>query len=94
MNTADFIGEDYIGLVQLLWGLNAGQTTSKRDDVSGLYPFMLAAATATTTATTLDGCRDDRLLVDTTYNLLKKDPELVTSALINNGKESEGRKVP
>ena len=92
VNTADFIGEDYIGLVQLLWGLNAGQSTSKRDDVSGLYPFMLAAATATTTAT-LDGCHDDKLLVDTTYNLLKKDPELVTSALITKGKESEGRKV-
>ncbi len=86
VNTADFIGEDYIGLVQLLWGLNAGQTTSKRDDVSGLYPFMLAAATATTTATTLDGCHDDRLLVDTTYNLLKKDPELVTGALNTKGK--------
>ena len=47
--------------------------------MSGLYPFMLAAATATTTA---DDCRNDTLLIDTTYNLLKKDPELVTGALI------------
>lgn len=84
MNTADCIGEDYMGLVQLLWRLNAGQTSSERDDVSGLYPFMLAAATAT--ETTLDDCHDDRLLVDTTFNLLKKDPELVTGALITKEK--------
>lgn len=85
MNTADCIGEDYMGLVQLLWRLNAGQTTSKWDDVSGLYPFMLAAATAT--EITLDDCHDDdRLLVDTTFNLLKKDPELVTGALITKEK--------
>lgn len=83
MNTANCNeedhGHDYMGIVQLLWRLNAGQTTSTKDDVSGLYPFMLAAATATTT---LGDCHNDRLLVDTTYNLLKKDPELVTGALI------------
>ena len=84
MNTANCNEEDhnddYMGLVQLLWRLNAGQITSNRDKVSGLYPFMLAAATATTTAD--DDCRNDTLLIDTTYNLLKKDPELVTGALI------------
>ncbi len=83
MNTANCNeedhGDDYMGIVQLLWRMNAGQTTSTKDDVSGLYPFMLAAATATTT---LGDSHNDRLLVDTTYNLLKKDPELVTGALI------------
>eukprot|EP00984_Skeletonema_dohrnii_P028390 scaffold18371_cov78-Skeletonema_dohrnii-CCMP3373.AAC.1 len=68
--------DDYMGLVQLLWRLNAGQITSNRDEVSGLYPFMLAAATATTT---VDDCRNDTLMVDTTYNLLKKDPELLAA---------------
>ncbi len=83
MNTANCNkedhGDDYMGIVQLLWRMNAGQTTSTKDDVSGLYPFMLAAATATMS---LGDSHNDRLLVDTTYNLLKKDPELVTGALI------------
>jgi hypothetical protein len=69
--------DNNMGLVQVLWRLNPGQTSTS-DEVSGLYPFMLAAATATTTTTSRE---DVTLVIDTTYNLLRKDPELVTGAL-------------
>lgn len=65
---------DYMGLVQLLWRLNPEQT-AKRDEVTGLFPFMLAAAASTAQQHYVDGGDDDDVTVlDTTYNLLRKDP--------------------
>ena len=76
-------GDDYMGLVQLLWRLNPGEIASERDEVSGLYPFMLAATTLKPDATR----SEERLVVDTTFNLLKKNPELVSGALMTSGTE-------
>ena len=78
---------DNMGLVQLLWRLNPGQT-SIMDEVSGMYPFMLAAAAAATKRVDCCGSEDMTVVVvDTTYNLLRKDPELVTGALMTMEKK-------
>jgi len=74
-------------LVQVLWRLNPGET-SKSDKVSGLYPFMLAATTATRMVC-CDNSDELTLVIDTMYNLLRKDPELVTRALMTM-KKSDG----
>ena len=54
-----------------------GEIISKRDEVTGLYPFMLAGASSCD----VDNSDDDATVVDTTYNLLRKDPQLVAGAL-------------
>ena len=71
--------DNYMGLVQLLWRMNhhPGEIISKRDEVTGLYPFMLAGASSCD----VDNSDDDATVVDTTYNLLRKDPQLVAGAL-------------
>ena len=71
--------DNYMGLVQLLWRMNhhPGEIISKRDEVTGLYPFMLAGASSCDA----DNSDDDTTVVDTTYNLLRKDPQLVAGAL-------------
>ncbi len=67
-------------LVQLLWRMNhhPGEIISKRDEVTRLYPVMLAGASSFSDA---DNSDDDTTVVDTTYNLLRKDPQLVAGAL-------------
>ncbi len=74
--------DNYMGLVQLLWRMNhhPGEIISKRDEVTGLYPFMLAGASSCD-ACDVDNSDDDATVVDTTYNLLRKDPQLVAGAL-------------
>ena len=59
-----------------------GEIISKRDEVTGLYPFMLAGASSSCDASCdVDNSDDDTTVVDTTYNLLRKDPQLVAGAL-------------
>jgi hypothetical protein len=83
----DHDDDNNMGLVQVLWRLNPGET-SKSDKVSGLYPFMLAATTATRMVC-CDNSDELTLVIDTMYNLLRKDPELVTRALMTM-KKSDG----
>ena len=75
--------EANVGLIQLLWQY-APEKTFEVDCVTGLYPFMLAAATAKDHQTNNDVGAEgsyECLVVDTVYNLLRKDPQLVASAL-------------
>ena len=72
-----------MGLVQLLWRY-APEKLSERDSVTGLYPFMLAATVVSPTIPTglpYPVISHDCLGVDTIYNLLRKDPQLVGTAL-------------
>ncbi|KAL7470010.1 hypothetical protein ACHAXS_010259 [Conticribra weissflogii] len=73
--------EAVMGLVQMLWKYGP-EMTSKKDPITGLFPFMLAATTAPTTSEYgLDYpiVSHDCMVVDTTFNLLRKDPQLVGS---------------
>ena len=63
----------YLGLLSLLWGHAPGQSL-EIDPVTGLHPFMLAAAVP------LPPERECEQ-TDTVFNLLRKDPQLVSGAL-------------
>ena len=69
-----------VGILQLLWN-HAPEQSSEVDDISGLYPFMLAA----TIPTPGKMCSHSINVVDNVYNLLRKDPQLVAGALSDNG---------
>ena len=69
-HTADFHYGN-MGLLQLLW-THAPEQSLETDPITGLYPFMLAATVS-----------DGRIeAVDNVYNLLRKDPQIVSCALL------------
>jgi len=79
------IEEDKVvmGLVQMLWKYGP-EMTSKKDPITGLYPFMLAATVIpTTNKCGLDYpvVSYDCMVIDTTFNLLRKEPQLVGNSL-------------
>jgi hypothetical protein len=74
-HTADFHNGN-VGLLQLLW-THSPEQSLEVDPLSGLYPFMLAA--------TVPAGRHNRNaheVVENVYNLLRKDPQLVSGALL------------
>ena len=74
-------GNDIMGLLQLLWKY-APEQSLERDRTTGLYPFMLAATISLPNASS----RTENEIVDNVYNLLRKDPQLVSGALGANDK--------
>ena len=69
-------GDDSMGILQLLWSY-APEQSLERDRITGLYPFMLAATISLPNALS----RSEDEIVDNVYNLLRKDPQLVSGAL-------------
>ena len=77
----NYEGNDYLGLLQLLW-THAPEESLKQDGITGLYPFMLAATVQSKDDT------NDIEIVDNVFNLLRKDPQLISGSL-NGGSTSE-----
>jgi hypothetical protein len=71
---ADFYNGN-VGLLQLLWAHSPEQSL-EIDPLSGLYPFMLAA-----TVPVGRHSRNEYEVVENVYNLLRKDPQLVSRSL-------------
>ena len=69
---------DSLGLLQLLWGY-APEQSLEVDPVTSLYPFMLAATIGQNDVNY--GLERDQDVIDTVYNLLRKDPQLVAGAV-------------
>mmetsp|Transcript_44587 Transcript_44587/g.94877 ORF Transcript_44587/g.94877 Transcript_44587/m.94877 type:complete len:192 (-) Transcript_44587:283-858(-) len=72
------LSDDNVGVLQLLWGY-APEQIMEIDPVTKLYPFMLAAATPTRRNRNGNTCERD--VTNTTFCLLRKDPQLVAGAL-------------
>ncbi|KAL7541430.1 hypothetical protein ACHAXR_012271 [Thalassiosira sp. AJA248-18] len=68
-----------MGLLHLLWGY-APEQNLIIDPMTGLHPFMLAAAIPTE-LTKRNRLEHDHDVVDTVFNLLRKDPQLVAGGL-------------
>ncbi len=76
-HTSDFYNGN-VGLLQLLW-THSPEQSLEVDPVSGLYPFMLAATVPVGWHN-----RNAHEVVENVYNLLRKDPQLVSGALLAN----------
>lgn len=70
---------NYLGVLQLLWEC-APEKSLEADPLTGLYPFMLAA----TISTGQNDRHFEKTHTDTVYNLLRKDPQLISGALIDS----------
>ena len=75
-HTSDFRNGNNAGLLQLLW-TRSPERSVEVDPVSGLYPFMLAA-----TVPVGRHSRNALEVVENVYNLLRKDPQLVSCATL------------
>ena len=75
-HTSDSRNGNNAGLLQLLW-TRSPERSLEVDPVSGLYPFMLAA-----TVHVGRQSRNAHEVVDNVYNLLRKDPQLVSCAIL------------
>jgi len=69
----NYEGNDYLGLLQLLW-THATEESLKQDPITGLYPFQLAATIQPNDDT------HDIEIVDNVFNLLRKDPQLISGS--------------
>jgi len=69
----NYNGNDYLGLLQLLW-THAPEESLKQDGITSLYPFMLAATIQPNDDT------HDCEIVDNVFNLLRKDPQLISGS--------------
>ena len=73
----------HLGLLQLLWR-NSPEQSLDIDPVSGLYPFRLAATTVLPAEGLLsrrERLGRERIVLENVYNLLRKDPQLISLGL-------------
>jgi hypothetical protein len=78
--TTTTANDAHLGLLQLLWR-NFPEQSLDIDPVSGLYPFMLAATIVLPAEGLSSRLGRDRIVLENVYNLLRKDPQLISLGL-------------